>query len=246
MICHRTPYQQLELLFSIIMVQKKVKRFECDAVLFDLDGVLVDSIECIERIWREWAAKHEVNYTELMQVAHGRRTVETVRLIAPHLDPDQELEALEGEESSNLEGVRRIDGAVELLQSLPKNNWAIVTSGSYRTASARINFAGLPAPEVLVTADDIERGKPAPDAYLLAANGLGIEPHRCIVIEDAPAGIKAAHAASMPAIAIATTYKREELLEAEVIAARLTDIEVIINREEQRDFCTVYVKQERW
>jgi sugar-phosphatase len=208
------------------MVQNKVNLFECDAVLFDLDGVLVDSIECIERIWREWAARHNISFTELMQVAHGRRTVETVQLIAPHLDPMKELEVLEGEESTSLEGVRIINGAFELLSSLPKDYWAIVTSGSRRTATARLNFAELPIPKVLVTADDIERGKPAPDAYLLAARGLGIEPQHCLVIEDAPAGIRAAHNASMPAIAIATTYHKEELLEADAIVTRLTDIEI--------------------
>ena len=208
------------------MAQNKVNLFECDAVLFDLDGVLVDSIECIERIWREWAARHNISFTKLMQVAHGRRTVETVRLIASHLDPDEELEALEGEESSSLEGVRIIAGAMELVSALPKDHWAIVTSGSHRTATARINFAGLPMPKVLVTADDIERGKPAPDAYLMAARGLGIEPHHCLVIEDAPAGIQAAHNASMPAIAVATTYPKDELTEADAIVTRLTGIEI--------------------
>lgn len=208
------------------MAQNKVNLFECDAVLFDLDGVLVDSIECIERIWREWADRHSISFTELMQVAHGRRTVETVQIIAPHLDPMRELEALEGEESSSLEGVQIIDGAFELLSSLPKNHWSIVTSGSRRTATARLRFAGLPMPKVLVTADDIERGKPAPDGYLLAANGLGIEPHHCLVIEDAPAGIQAAHNASMPAIAVATTYPKEELVEADAVVSRLTDIRI--------------------
>lgn len=216
--------------------------FECDAVLFDLDGVLVDSIQCIERIWREWAAKHQISFIELMQIAHGRRTVETVQIIAPHLDPDQELEALEGEESSNLEGVRKIDGAVELLHPLPKDNWAIVTSGSYRTATARINFAGLPAPKVLVTSDNVERGKPAPDAYLLAAKRLGIEPHHCIVIEDAPAGIKAAHAASMPAIAVATTYTKEELSGADVIADRLTDIIIERNPQDSNRYLIIRIQ----
>jgi sugar-phosphatase len=133
---------------------------------------------------------------------------------------------LEGEESSTLEGVRIIAGAMELLASLPEDRWAIVTSGSRRTATARLNFAGLPMPKVLVTADDIERGKPAPDAYLLAANGLRNEPQHCLVIEDAPAGIRAAHNASMPVIAIATTYRKEELAEADAIVTRLTDIEI--------------------
>ncbi len=227
------------------MVQTIVTQveFECDAVLFDLDGVLVDSIECIERIWHEWATKHKINYTELMKVAHGRRTVETVRLIAPHLDPDEELEALEGEESTSLEGVRKIDGAVALLQALPETNWAVVTSGSRRTATARIKFAGLPMPRVLVTSDDVERGKPAPDAYLLAATKLQIAPQHCLVIEDAPAGIKAAHAASMPAIAIATTYQREDLAEADAIAMRLTDIEIKMHSESKPYRFVVRVKR---
>src|SRR5262249_15492831 len=154
----------------------RMREFMCDAVLFDLDGVLVDSTECIERHWREWAAKHQIDFIEVMKIAHGRRTVETVRMIAPHLDVHRELEALEGAESSDTEGVRKIDGAVELLQPLPEGAWAIVTSGTLRTAAGRISFAGLPMPRVLVTADDVERGKPAPDAYLLAAEKLGVLP----------------------------------------------------------------------
>lgn len=210
-----------------------MREFDCDAVLFDLDGVLVDSTETIEKLWHEWAARHRIDFIELMKIAHGRRTVETVQMIAPHLDVDRELEALEGAESSMTDGVRKIAGATELVRSLPEDAWAIVTSGTFRTAATRIGFAELPMPKALVSADDVERGKPAPDAYLLAAERLGVLPQRCVVIEDAPAGIRAAHAGSMPVIAVTTTYERDTLQEADSIAEQLADIEILTNAEEQ-------------
>ena len=119
---------------------------ECNAVLFDLDGVLVDSTECIEKHWRNWAAMRGIDYIELMKIAHGRRTIETIQMVAPQLDVRREAELLETTASSDPEGVRKIEGAVELLQSLPEDAWAIVTSGTLRTAAGRLRFAGLPIP----------------------------------------------------------------------------------------------------
>ena len=164
---------------------------ECDAVLFDLDGVLIDSTTCIVRHWKQWAERHDLDLNAVMQVAHGIRTIETIRLVAPHLDAEKEEEQFTVLEVADTEGVVAIEGARRLVENLPKDVWAIVTSGSSELAKARLRRAGLPIPHMLVTADEVTHGKPAPEPYLLGAKRLGFAVERCIVIEDAPAGIEA-------------------------------------------------------
>jgi sugar-phosphatase len=200
--------------------------FECDAVLFDLDGVLVDSAACVERHWRRWAAEHHLDPDTIMRVAHGRPTVETIRLVAPHLPAEEEGARLNASEAFDADGVTVFEGAVPLGHSLPRDAWAIATSGTRDTAMTRLRHAGLPVPAVLITADDVKRGKPDPEAYLLAAARLGVRPGACVVVEDAPAGISAARAAGMRVVAVVTTHSRTELGEADATAARLANIEI--------------------
>lgn len=200
--------------------------WDCDAVLFDLDGVLVDSAVCVERHWRRWAAEHCLDSEEIMRFAHGRPTVETIRLVAPHLPAELEAARLDASEAFDTDGVVAILGVAELLRSLPRNAWAIVTSGTRDTALTRLRHTGLPLPAVLITADDVKRGKPAPEAYLLAAAKLDVTPERCVVVEDAPTGIKAAHAAGMRVVAIATTHPQAELRGADVTAAQLANVQI--------------------
>src|SRR5882724_1939522 len=200
--------------------------WDCDAVLFDLDGVLVDSAACVERHWRRWAAEHGLHSEEIMRFAHGRPTVETIRLVAPHLPAELEAARLDASEAFDTDGVVVILGAAELLRSLPRNVWAIATSGTRDTALTRLGHTGLPLPAVLITADDVKRGKPDPEAYLLAAAKLDVAPERCVVVEDAPTGIKAAHAAAMRVIALATTHSQAELSAADVTAAQLADVQI--------------------
>lgn len=207
-----------------------MQSLQCDAVIFDLDGVLVDSTAAIERHWRQWAAGHGLDPEEIMRVAHGMRTVETIRLVAPHLNAEKEAAHFEAGEATDTEGLVEIDGAVSLTQALPEGSWAVATSGTRDTAMTRLTHMGLPVPAVLVTADDVKRGKPDPEAYLLAAERLGAAPERCVVIEDSPAGIEAALAAGMRVVAIATTHAQEELESADALAMRLSDIKVLINR----------------
>jgi sugar-phosphatase len=159
-----------------------------------------------------------------MQVAHGRPTIETMRLVAPHLDTKAEAARMDASEAVDTDGLVRIDGAAELARSLPQGSWAVATSGSQAIARTRLGYAGVPVPDALVTIDDVDRGKPDPEAYLLAAERLGMTPEQCVVIEDAPAGIKAARAAGMRVIAVATTHISEELGEADVVVARISDI----------------------
>jgi len=158
-----------------------------------------------------------------MQVAHGRRTIETVALVAPHLSLAAEVAALEGVEAQTTEGVYEIPGARELLERLPGDAWAIVTSGVRAVATLRIRHTGLPMPRVLVCADEINRGKPDPEGYLSAAARLGRAPADCVVIEDTPPGLEAARAAGMRSIGVAGTYPASALI-ADLVVPSLTGL----------------------
>jgi sugar-phosphatase len=210
-----------------------MKSLQCEAIIFDLDGVLIDSTAAIERHWRQWAAGHGLDPEEIMRVAYGMRTVDTIGLVAPHLNAEEEAAHFQAGEATDTEGLVKIDGAVSLTQALPEGSWAVATSGSRDIAMTRLTHVGLPVPTVLVTADDVKRGKPDPEAYLLAAERLDVAPERCMVVEDSPAGIEAALAAGMRVVAIATTHARGELESADALAMRLSDIKVLINRHEK-------------
>lgn len=199
---------------------------ECDAILFDLDGVLIDSTTCITRHWQVWGEKHHLDLEKIMSVAHGRPTLETMRLVAPHLPVEAEARRFAEAEALDNNGVLKIEGAARLLKALPPDAWAIVTSGTRNVAAARLTYTGLPIPTTFITADDVSRGKPSPEPYLLAAQELGLTPNQCLVIEDSPAGIEAAHSAGMRAIAVTSTHAHAELVQAEAIAEQLTKIQV--------------------
>ena len=206
------------------------RSLSCRAILFDLDGVLVNSAELVERTWRVWAARHQLDFEKVMAVAHGRRTIETVRILTPHLNVDAEVAALESNEAVTSDGVYEIPGARELLDMLPPDRWAIVTSGIRAIAEFRIRHTGLPMPSVMICAEDLSRGKPDPEGYLTAAMRLGQLPKNCIVIEDAPPGIEAAHNAGMRVIAIAATYPADQLSAADLVIERLTDLSIVWGR----------------
>ena len=202
---------------------------ECKAVLFDLDGVLVDSSECIRRHWQTWAERHGLDLEEIMQVAHGMRTIDTMRRVAPRgLDVDAEERQFHAHEVVDHAGVTVIAGAGELLRGLPLDAWAVVTSGSMALARGRLAHVDLPAPEVLVTADDVQNGKPSPEPYLLGAQWLGAAVEECVVVEDAPAGIQAGKSAGMRVIGVAATHEKEALLEAgaDIVIERLADLTI--------------------
>jgi sugar-phosphatase len=200
--------------------------FRCRAILFDLDGVLVNSAECVERTWRGWAARHQLDAQHVIALAHGRRTVETIQLVAPELSATAEVAALESHEAMTSDGVYEIPGARELLESLPADRWAVVTSGIRAVAEFRIRYTRLPAPRVMICADDISRGKPDPEGYLAAARRLGMAAEDCVVIEDAHAGIEAAHNAGMRVIGIAATYPAAGLKSASAVVERLNDLTI--------------------
>ena len=202
-------------------------RLDADALLFDLDGVLVDSTANVERHWRDWATSNGLDAERILSVVHGRRAIDSIREQAPHLDAERELATLVEAEMRDTAGILVFDGAATLLASIPRGRWAIVTSGTHGVASARLRTAGLPIPDVLITADRVSRGKPDPEGYLAAARALGLTASGCVVVEDAPAGVEAAQRAGMRCIAITTTHPATELASATTVVRELRDISVV-------------------
>jgi sugar-phosphatase len=199
--------------------------FNCSAILFDLDGVLVDSTRSVSRQYRLWAQKANLDPRIVENIPHGVRAIDVVRQLAPHLDAEAEVERLEKMEAEDQEGVVVMPGATELLASIPGNRWCVVTSGTRYLATCRLKHANLPIPRVMVSADDVSKGKPDPEPYLTGARLLGMNSTDCLVIEDAPAGIQAAHAGKMKVIAITSTYPASAL-EPDVVIQRLAQIKV--------------------
>jgi sugar-phosphatase len=201
---------------------------ECDAILFDLDGVLIDSTTSIVQHWREWADKHNLDLETILQNAHGVRTIETMRVVAPHLNLEDEAARFTANEIIDTAGVIAIQGSYNLLSSIPPDCWAIITSCGLMLVKARMAAAGLPIPETLITADDVQNGKPSPEPYLMGAQRMYLPVDRCVVVEDAPAGITAGKKAGMRVIAIASTHPREELLEngADFVLEKLENLRI--------------------
>jgi len=187
-------------------------RFSARALLFDMDGTLVDSTVSVERVWGNWAASHGVSFAEVAHRMHGRRALDIMRdLVPPGVDPEVEVQIVNHNELVDTDGIVAIRGAAELLASLPPRAWALVTSAQLPLASARMGAGGLSLPEVVVTADDIAQGKPNPACYQLALKRLGLQPDDAVVFEDAPSGLAAGRAAGCRTIAIASTMPTEDL-----------------------------------
>jgi mannitol-1-/sugar-/sorbitol-6-phosphatase len=161
-----------------------------------------------------------------MAVAHGVRAIEVIRKVAPHLDAEAELRKLESREAADYDGVTVMPGAVELVRAIPRERWCVVTSGTRHLAVSRLRLAGIPPPDIMITADDVANGKPHPEPYLKGAELLGVNPGECLVIEDAPAGIRSAHAGGMKVIALTSTYPAPALGEADVVVQELQQIQV--------------------
>ena len=197
-----------------------------DAVLFDMDGTLLDSTACIEGIWRRWAARRGIDADYVMLHIHGLRSVETIAMVAPHLDIAAEVAELAAEEIRTLHGITRIAGAAELLAALDARGqrWGVVTSAPRNLALAKIANVDLPAPGLLVCAEDVADGKPHPAPYLAAAERLGCAPERLVAIEDAPAGVASARGAGMTVIALRTTHSDAALGAAHFIVDDLHDL----------------------
>jgi len=200
------------------------------AILFDLDGVLVDSKIPVERSWREWARRHSLDVEEVIRESHGRRTIETVQMFTPQLDVEREAAELDSHEAGDLTGLREVRGAQELIASLPAERWAVATSGIGEVARTRLKALQFPLPHVLISADMVRKGKPDPEPYLRAAEGLGFKPADCLVIEDAASGIASARAAGMEVVGVTTTFAPSMLTGSTVIVPDLAAISVEIGQ----------------
>jgi sugar-phosphatase len=192
-------------------------RISCGGVLFDMDGVLVDSTPAVARVWSIWARKHGFDAEAVVKLAHGRPSLATIEELLPqashelHVAEDREVERAEIEDVAD---VIALPGVKHLLSNLPASRIAMVTSATRALAEVRVAAAGLPAMRYMVTASEITRGKPDPAPYLQGANCLGIAAAKCIVVEDAPAGVRSGKAAGARVIALRTTTSDRELLAA--------------------------------
>ena len=197
------------------------------AFLFDMDGTLLSSIAAAERVWARWAQRHGLDVAAFLPTIHGMRSVETVRrLNLPCVDPEAEAAAITAEEMVDVDGIEPIPGILAFLATLPADRWAVVTSAPRELARRRIAAAGLPEAPLLIAAEDVVRGKPAPDCFQLAATRLGVAARDCLVFEDAPAGIAAAESAGAAVVVISATHAHP----LHTAHASVDDYRVLANR----------------
>jgi sugar-phosphatase len=178
-----------------------------------MDGVLVSSIDSVERCWAQWADMYGVDREYALRITHGRRAIDTVRTLRPDIDPQKGLKDIEDIEVLDVGDTRLLPGAIALLNKIPKDRWTIVTSASMRLTTARLTAANLPRPAKMITADDVTVGKPDPEPYRRGAEVLGFKQQECIVVEDAPSGAKAGKAAGSQVLGVAGLYSVEDLLD---------------------------------
>lgn len=183
----------------------------CGAVLFDMDGTLVDSTHVVERSWEQWARLNGIPLDELLSFSHGRPTIATMEHFLPGHDHTEGLSEMARYEETQLEGILAVPGAIEVVRSLAGRPWAIVTSAWRTLAEARVLAAGFPLPKVIVPVDEIRRGKPDPEGFLTAARYLGVPAEDCVVFEDTRPGIEAGLNAGMRVVALSTTMPVHQL-----------------------------------
>lgn len=188
-------------------MQAASDRQRIDAVLLDMDGTILNSIRSAERIWTRWAERHGLDVEAFLPTIHGVQSIETVRrLNLPGIDPETEAAAITQAEIEDVEGIEAIAGADGFLAALPATQWGIVTSAPRALALRRIEAAGLPVPPLLIAAEDVAKGKPAPDCFQLAAVRLGTTADRCLVVEDSVAGIASAESAGAAVLVVTATH----------------------------------------
>ena len=204
---------------------------QCKGFLFDLDGTLVDSLPVVERSWCKWGDRFGIPHDEILGFIHGKQAITSIRHFMPgrsEEDIQAEFRFLEQIEATDIDGIVALPGALNLLNTLNEAGipWAIVTSGSIPVAHARHRAAGLPMPKVFVTAEQVKKGKPAPDAYLLGAELLGIPAQQCAVGEDAPAGLLSGLAAGCRTIAVNVPADAPRLDEADLVLTTLESLRI--------------------
>jgi mannitol-1-/sugar-/sorbitol-6-phosphatase len=209
----------------------------CKAVLFDMDGTLVDSTRAVELAWSRWASKYNLPLETVLSFSHGRPTISTLEHFFPGRDHTADIREMEGREETQIEDISPIPGALHVIQALENRPWAIVTSAWRKLAEARVLAAGLALPKIIVPVDEIENGKPHPEGFLKAAQQLGVAPQDCLVFEDTRPGIDAGLNAGMQVVGLLTTFSVNQLryrpsvrdfrdvtvqLQGEVIRVKLT------------------------
>ena len=195
-------------------------------ILFDMDGILVSSLGSVERSWARWGRMRGVDGAKAILTAHGKRAIETIRLLRPDLDDEAELAVIEQIEIDDTEGLQALPGIGKLLGSLPPGSWTVCTSATERLARVRMEHVGLLPPKHFIAADMVQHGKPHPEPYLRGAALLGFAPGQCVVFEDAPAGCTAGKAAGCTVVATLFSHSREQLAEADYIVPSLEEVRV--------------------
>jgi mannitol-1-/sugar-/sorbitol-6-phosphatase len=206
-------------------------KVETKGLLFDMDGVLISSIGSVERCWRRWAAIYGVPNAESYEVPHGMRAIDIVRMLRPDIDAEEGLRVIEDMEVEDTGDLRVLPGVKKLLEELPPERWAIVTSCTRRLLLGRLAAAGLPVPSRIISGDMVERGKPDPEPYRRGAALLGFAPEDCVVVEDAPSGVGAGIAAGCRVLGVLGTHSAEELRRADWVAESLDSVSVVVGED---------------
>jgi mannitol-1-/sugar-/sorbitol-6-phosphatase len=201
-------------------------RVETKGILFDMDGVLISSIGSVVRCWRRWAEHYDVPNAEIYEVPHGMRAIEIVKELRPDIDPQEGLRVIEDMEMEDVSGLTVLPGVKTLLASLPLDRWAIVTSATHRLLIRRLEVAGLPIPQRIISADMVERGKPDPEPYRRGAELLSLPSAECLVVEDAPSGVGAGIAAGCRVLGVLGTHSAEDLKAATWIVPSLEAVTI--------------------
>jgi sugar-phosphatase len=201
---------------------------ETKGILFDMDGVLVSSIGSVVRCWRRWAKIYDIPNADTYEVPHGMRAIEIVKSLRPDIDPEEGLKVIEDMEIEDTADLIVLPGVKALLESLPVERWAIVTSATKRLMLGRLKVAGLPVPERIISGDMVERGKPDPEPYRRGAELLGTKAEECVVVEDAPSGVGAGKAAGCRVLGVLGTHSADELKETDWIVESLEELSVTV------------------
>ena len=197
-------------------------------ILFDMDGVLISSIEAAVRNWRLWAKRYGVPNPDEFVLPHGVRSIDLVKMLRPDIDPQEGQRAIEDMEVEDVTDLQVLPGVKALLESLPPERWAIVTSATRRLLLARLTAAGLPVPERIISGEMVERGKPDPEPYRRGAELLGFRPEECVVVEDAPSGVGAGKAAGCRVLGVLGTHSAAELHGADWVVGSLEGLAVTV------------------
>ncbi len=206
-------------------------KIETKGILFDMDGVLISSIGSVVRCWRRWCTLYDVPGAETFEVPHGKRAIDIIRALRPDIDAAEGLRVIEDMEIADTADLKVLPGVRALLESLPPERWAIVTSATHRLLLGRLEVAGLPVPERLISADMVVNGKPHPEPYMRGAGLLGFRPDECIVVEDAPSGVGAGKAAGCRVLGVLGTHPIGELAEADWVTSSLETVKVEVASE---------------